>query len=521
MKEKTESVEKIFKGISIKFPSFVNKKYTININTTTVSNVGILVTCVLLSIASGFIDLTFFSGLSKSLFHISTFSIPAAALYTIISLGMISGKFWCAMRLGAIVELQTRLRNDNYTWYRNIDKVKFKWNLAHKFLIGISIITALSFSIGSIGVGIRTIEQNINNMSYDATQLIKLQESLRSGNTDIKDAKKNNITGALAAQQSVINTFDEKWKYVVEYRAKRDDLTTEKETADEERTKVIDAELTKLKRDYANRAPEGVTQSNIDWVEEYTIKNQLLVKAKQFEVIDSSSYIKEGIDYDEEQIQNSIRALTDKEYRTPDGQLIQFVNEDGTLVDVQLAISRLQQGIAKWQSDTGDVGESSKIFTLIATYLNADVKAGGMGFSEWMMLILIAIVGIVQEFLIALFTPKSTIDRKLLYNYDAYFGEDFDIDRFLLKTFKDYKKKGVLTKKTYERLAQECVEEMENTVEDDILRFSKKKNKKPKEKEKIRLQETDRYNNIQTGYSSKVEDLVKEIDSIVSEDYVI
>ena len=51
------------------------------ISVTSISNTGILITCILLSIASGFIDLTFFSGLSKSLFHVGTVPIPASVLY--------------------------------------------------------------------------------------------------------------------------------------------------------------------------------------------------------------------------------------------------------------------------------------------------------------------------------------------------------------------------------------------------------------------------------------------------------
>ena len=64
------------------------------IDSSTILINGILFTCIILSIASGFIDLTFFSGLSKSLFHVGTIPIPAAVLYTVISIGFILAKFW-------------------------------------------------------------------------------------------------------------------------------------------------------------------------------------------------------------------------------------------------------------------------------------------------------------------------------------------------------------------------------------------------------------------------------------------
>lgn len=496
---------------ALKFPkiAFSWKKHEnrISIDSSTVLVNGILVTCILLSIASGFIDLTFFSGLSKALFHVGTIPVAAAILYTVISIGFISGKFWCAMHIGMIKELQTRLEAKNKSWASDLRKARIPWHVAHKFLIAVSIITALSLSVNSIGAGIRTMEQNINNMSYDANQLIQLQDSLRLGNTDIKDAKKSNINSALNAQQSIVSTFDEKWKYVIEYRIKRDDLVAEQEAATEDRAKEIDIELNKIRRDYANRSPEGVTQSNIDWVEEYTIKNQLLAKAKQFEVVDSSSYIEEGIAYDKEQIKNSIQALADKEYKTPDGQIISFINADGSLVDVQLAISRLQQGIAKWQSDTGDVGESSKIFTLIATYLNADPRAGGMGVSEWMMMILIAIFGIVQEFLIYLFTPKATIDRKLLSQVSHYmkWQNEEEKEKFLVSVYVSYVGDGIINQEQFEQKCKKAVYFMELTEDDIISKYSSKRLNK------------DEKNIKEENFSSRVDSAINEIDNILKE----
>lgn len=440
------------------------------INTTTVSNTGILFTCILLSIASGFIDLTFFSGLSKSLFHVSTISVPAALLYTVISLGLISGKFWCAMRIGAIKELQTRLKNDGYKWWRNINKVKIRWHAAHKFLIGISIITALSLSVNSIGSGVRTIEQTIKNMTDDANELIELKNSYKSGVSDKREAAKDNIAGTRNAQETAKEEVARAWSRIEDYQEELDRIETSDKTEEEKKAEKIEA-----RKKAVARAPKGVNNSNIDYMTETQLRSIMLAQAKDNEVVDNTSLYEEAIAFDSQQISDFIKALRYKDYRDPDGTPLQFLDENGDPYDIQVVISILQGSINKWQApDAGDVGESSKIFTLIATYIKVDTKAGGMGVSEWMLLILIAIVGIVQEFLIALFTPKSTIDRKLLYNYDAYFGEDFNIDLFLLKTYKDYLKKGVINQKDYEAKAQKCVELMEDTIEDDIARYSKK-----------------------------------------------
>ena len=471
------------------------------IDSSTILINGILFTCIILSIASGFIDLTFFSGLSKSLFHVGTIPIPAAVLYTVISIGFILAKFWCAMQIGMIKELKTRLLAKGKDWANELKKALLPWQIIHKFLIAVSIITALSLSVNSIGAGIRKMEQNIKNMSYDAEQLLELQHSVRDGNKDMRDASKENISGQTKAQQNVAKDFDEKWKYVKDYRAKRDALNVEKESADEERVKQIEEEILKLKKEAVNLAPEGVNSNNIDWVEEYTIKNKLLENAKKFETIDATSSIQDGINFDKNEIESTIKALADKEYRTPDGELISFTNEDGSLVDVQLAISRLQNGISEWQSDTGDVGESSKIFTLIATYINADAKAGGMGISEWMLMILIALFGIVQEFLIYLFTPKATIDRKLLSQVSSYmmWKDEEEKERFLISVYKSYVGDGIINQENYEAKCKKCVSLMQETEDDVIAKWSKKE-VKPKEKKE---------------FSNKVDNSIKEIEEML------
>lgn len=468
------------------------------INTTTVSNTGILFTCILLSIASGFIDLTFFSGLSKSLFHVSTISVPAALLYTVISLGLISGKFWCAMRIGAIKELQTRLKNEGYKWWRNINKVKIRWHAAHKFLIGISIITALSLSVNSIGSGVRTIEQTIKNMTDDANELIELKQSVKEGEIDRRDARTEGISNKQISKETAKAEADTYWGYVEDYRSKRNKIEDDENLTPEEKK----SQIATLRSIAVNRVPK-LTSKNIEYISKSEFEALMKEITSLNEELDTAAVYEESIAYDKQQIEDKIKSLKFKDYRDPDGTSLQFLDENGEPYDIQVVISILQGSINKWQApDAGDVGESSKIFTLIATYIKADTKAGGMGVSEWMLLILIAIVGIVQEFLIALFTPKSTIDRKLLYNYDAYFGEDFNIDLFLLKTYKDYLKKGVINQEEYEAKAQKCVELMEDTIEDDIARYSKKQ--KPHKDEVSEMTE------LLKQYQDQIEELKKE-----------
>ena len=462
------------------------------IDSSTILINGVLFTCIILSIASGFIDLTFFSGLSKSLFHVGTIPIPAAVLYTVISIGFILAKFWCAMQIGMLKELKARLLAKGKDWANNLKKALLPWQIVHKFLITVSIITALSLSVNSIGVGIRKMEQNIKNMSYDAETLIELNKSANSGEKEKREAAKDNIAGAINAKDDARKEVDRYYSRLVQYQEEYFSIP-------EDDTEARQAVISKIVREIP-----GAVEKNAIYFTKADLQRSIQKTASANETVNDTSLYEEAVAYDKSQIEATILALADKKYKTPDGELISFTNEDGSLVDVQLAISRLQNGISEWQSDTGDVGESSKIFTLIATYINADAKAGGMGISEWMLMILIALFGIVQEFLIYLFTPKATIDRKLLSQVSSYmmWKDEEEKERFLISVYKSYVGDGIINQENYEAKCKKCVSLMQETEDDVIAKWSKK-GIKPKAEKK------------EKEFSSKVDDSVKEIEEML------
>lgn len=462
------------------------------IDSSTILINGVLFTCIILSIASGFIDLTFFSGLSKSLFHVGTIPIPAAVLYTVISIGFILAKFWCAMQIGMLKELKARLLAKGKDWANNLKKALLPWQIVHKFLITVSIITALSLSVNSIGVGIRKMEQNIKNMSYDAETLIELNKSANSGEKEKREAAKDNIAGAINAKDDARKEVDRYYSRLVQYQEEYFSIP-------EDDTEARQAVISKIVREIP-----GVVEKNAIYFTKADLQRSIQKTASANETVNDTSLYEEAVAYDKSQIEATILALADKKYKTPDGELISFTNEDGSLVDVQIAISRLQNGISEWQSDTGDVGESSKIFTLIATYINADAKAGGMGISEWMLMILIALFGIVQEFLIYLFTPKATIDRKLLSQVSNYmmWKDEEEKERFLISVYKSYVGDGIINQENYEAKCKKCVSLMQETEDDVIAKWSKK-GTKPKAEKK------------EKEFSSKIDDSVKEIEEML------
>ena len=81
-----------------------------------------------------------------------------------------------------------------------------------------------------------------------------------------------------------------------------------------------------------------------------------------------------------------------------------------------------------------------------------------------MMMILIMIFGIVQEFIIALYTPKSTIDRKTLSQFSEYLdlkeieNNGLDINHFLIKIYNNYLDDGSYSQAKYEFKMDKVIE---------------------------------------------------------------
>lgn len=446
-----------------------SKKPVIRINSTQILINGKLATCIILSIVSAFIDIVFFSGLSRSDYPFFNIAIPASIVLSIMSIGFSSGKFFVAMQINALKELQSRLYAAGYNFAKNFNKPKLKWNIIHKFLISISIITSMSLSVITIGNGVRNIEQNITNMSEDANTLIELQKSLKNTNADRRNAAKGNIVSSQVAKDTAKQEVETYWGYVTNYRDERDKVENDNTLSVEEKSSKIN----QLRKSAINRVPK--LGNNIDYISKTEFENIMQSLSKSNEVDEDAMKIyDESAAYDTEEVKNQILAIADKEYKTPDGNSISFI-ENGNPINLSMAISRLQRGIMLWQSDTGDAGPSSKMFSLLAIYLKADSTAGGLGISEILMMSLIFIFGIVQEFLIAILTPKGVINRKTVSQFSEYIDwKEFDVNKFLLKTYKDQRDMGILSSEAFEAKAKKCVNLMQEGVDQIIDKYSKK-----------------------------------------------
>ena len=425
MKDKMKTKSKI----KIAWPglkkNYWNDGSTRNIN-------GVLLTCILLSFASGFIDLVFFSGLSKSVYNVANISIAASILFTIMSIGFISAKFWCAGRIGMLRELKSRLKAKGKTWYKNINKALLPWHIAHKFLIMISIVTALSLSVNSIGSALKDAERNTTNITISLDELKNLKDQKKSDNSNKRNLTRGNLEGTANSKQTAEKEADRYWPNIEKWQLKLAEISSSEEYLTLETDKEKASYIAKQREPYKRMAPTFVG-NNIDYISRSELVTKFQQEAKKTEVDkDSIAAYNALADENEEEIKNTILALENL-YRHPneykdglviEGKPVSFLDENGEPLDITQVIGILQGLREEWKANT-DIGESSQIFMLVSELITSktgdgNVTGSGSGIAETIMIIFIAIVGIVQEFLIYLFTPKAAIDRKLLRQVSHY-----------------------------------------------------------------------------------------------------
>ena len=500
-KKKVEKKENVFLTF---WEALKNAKKRNRISNTKILTTGFAITCIVLSCSSGIVDIACGSGLSKSTFHLGTLEVKAAILYTAILIGLVFLKFFCAMYIGMLEELKAKLIVYKKTWAKNINKPLLKWKIVHKSLIVLSLITGFNMSVNSIGAGIRSMQQNTDNMTRDAQQLIELFNSVNSGVKENRSAKKDNIMSTKNAQDDAKKEVEKYWILLDNYQTKIRAIRTNEELSDEDK----DKQIAKIKKEAVNSLPV-VSNKNVEYISKPEFEREFAKITKSNEIVDSSSVYEEAIAYDKSQIEDTILAIADKEYKMPDGTLISFVDDGGKPINVQLAISRLQNGISMWQADTGDVGESSKMFTLLATYIKADISAGGMGTSELMLMVFIIFLAIIQEIGIAYCTPAAIIDRSTLKLVSRYCEWETNIEKedFLIDVYIEYVSDGVFSETTFE---EKCEKSGKHFL---LTRENVKEKYIPKPKTSVKKEAV--VAETKKGYSNKVDNLVKEIEELI------
>lgn len=494
MKTKQKNGKKL--SIKFVFPKWVKGRGFVDTVTPDDGSIlisGIIFTCVILSLCSGIVDIVFCSGISKATFKVATINMASAILYTAISAGLTSGKFWCARKIGMLKELRTRLKADNITWYKNINKALIPWNIGHKFLIGLSLVTTVNMAVNSVGNAIRLAERNSTEITISIEELQKLKDQRSEDNQSRRDLARNNIKGTSDSKNTAEAEADRYWPNIEEWQNRLDAIDKDPNMTPEEKTATKNSE----RPVYVKKAPSFVSSKNIDFISKTELISKFKETAKKNENDSEGLALYDSLATENSQeIRNTILAL-ENHYKHPDstekgirieGAYVTFLDENGEPLDITRVIGILQGLRSEWQNNS-DIGDSSQMFMILSEIITAKTnktKSSGTGLTEMLLIFVVLLLGFGQEYLIVLFTPQANITRKIM-SLDRRYLEWKDIEqkeKFLMKTFKSYKSDGLMTKAQCETLCKECVENMEDTVEDTIEKYSKK-NKIAKKEESV------------------------------------
>lgn len=490
------------------------------LNSTKILINGKLLTCIGLSIVSGLIDLVFFSNISKSLYELFGYiAIPAGLLMAFMSIWFSAGKFFVATQLAALSELKTRLLSFGYSWGKSLTKPQVKWHIVHKLLIALSILTSISLSSISIGTGISKKAQMVNTL----TEYIEEGKQYKNINNAIRQTMRTSTLEKASSGGSVEKNADKQaelqtslvWEEVSLWQQEYNTITyntSSKEKMEElnglspyEYWSKKNGKLRTLlaQNDYTGPTSEiALSKLNRSAIKT-NIRDNLIVSGN-VDTDRSDRAVEDLKQFGEEDMLEAkgwLKKLNAQEIIDPNtGNVVKF-NESGEVISVLVgtAISKLEVLRQDWINDTGDTGSSAKIFTQIGEMIaaftnNASVDlnnvvtnqsaSGSLGPTELMMMVFIMFSGILCEFLIALFTPKAAIDRKLLSQFNQYFDiKDFDINKFMFTVYKDYLDIGIISQKEFDLESKKCINLSEITFEDALKKYSKYKTKTEKIKE--------------------------------------
>lgn len=530
---------------SIKWPSFSDIKNgngKPRVSSTQVILSGTLITWIVLSINSGFIDLVFFSGLSKSLYNLfGLVAIPAGVVMCLMSLGFTAGKAFVSMQLAALKELQTKLKDYGVTWYADLNKAKLRLNVIHKFLVGISIITSISLSVISIGDAIRKNQNVIKRVNTDIERIQKYANT-----TDKSDEVQfNNLIQSSSASANAVQRSAEQaakiWPIIEEYRKEMSEFPVARDSKEPIEWKGKEIIPDDYWTDRNNKVQKDVavyrtlTLYQIRNIKDenslaLTIKAEIESQSKNSSSEELNALSKKTTEAAATEIKN-----LEGRYTWPEG----YVDKDKAGKPVELdpnnisgAISTLSDVKAAYENDNGDVGDSAKMFMLIGPSIEsmfhksyssleeasqAKVSTSSFGATEIMMMVLIMLFGIAQEYLIAIFTPEAIIDRKLLSKFKGYLGP-FDKNDFLLDVYENYLGIGIINQKDYDAKAKKCVELSELTKADAYAKYSKKaKAAQDAAKEDFDKKLQSALEEQKAGYDTQIEQFKADIDRLNNE----
>lgn len=509
---------------------FTNFKEKINlkkkvVKDDTVQEKGERKTFLIASAESGFIDIVFFSGLSVALYSLFGFKVvPAGLVLGLMSVVIIFGKAWCAMRVSQIDELISHFKSLDIKCWNKLKKPRHFWKSLHILCMSVSLLTAMSLSVVSVGDGIRKNQNEIKKANEEIVALAELINANSIGQSQQREIIYSSVTVGTNSTKKAQEDASKIWPIIEEYRAERAEFEatgiefSSKETIEWKGEEIIPDEYwdkqnslvqTKVKAAGRNLSINQIRNMTSEAALAQQIKNEienLNKNTSKDDLLLLDSQTKDAMT-------TAIRNLKGR-FKWPDAMGGGFVEFDES--NPSLALTTLKDLKAAYENDTGDVGESAKIFVLLGPAIDNAFSAkttlenvskkkfiSSFGSTEIMIMAFILFSGLLIELLIWAFTPKPMITRKVFEKYN--FGQKLNIEEIMYKINLEYVSKGVLNLEEFYAKVEK------NEIIDNIpksLADYKKEKKKSTIKPKLEKKEKE--------FSSKVDASVKEIEEMLS-----
>jgi len=513
---------------SLKNSLNINKKRTLK--STKVLNNGVIVTFAIGSVVSGIVDLVFFSGLSVSMYSLFGFiSIPAGAVLCLMSLVITSAKAWSAMKADQVDELISVLKSLKYNCWQKLKKPKRAWKRIHNICMLVSIMTAMSLSVVSIGDGIRKNQNEIRKANEEITTLAELINANIIGQKEQRNIIYSSVNVGTNSTQKAQEQASKIWPIIVEYRNERAEFeatgiafNSKNEINWKGQTITPDKYWDKKNSEVQSKVKVYRTLS-LNTIRTITDETALAQEIKN--EIEELNKNKSKNDLDLLDVQTkqamatAVNNLQGRFYwpSSLGGELVVFDESNPSM-----ALTTLKDLKAAYENDTGDVGESAKLFVLLGpaienafgaklTLENVSEKSvsSSFGITEIMIMAAILFFGLLQELIIAALTPKITITRNVFFYYNL--DEEVDIEEIMYYINRKYLSNGVISLEEFEEKTAESkiVQEISKTLSGYTKSDNKKRTKNKKEQKwQIGLEKG-------TAYSNKVDNLVKEIEELI------
>ena len=510
---------------------------------------GKLIVFIFCSLVSAFINLVFISNLSKSNYDIGTLiSVPAAVLLGSLSIGLDIAKFLLAIQVNTLNELIRKL--SKFTWVKNVKRAAIWWKSVYITFIILSVITSMSLSSISIGAGITRNANLINqideyiiqgeqytNINAGADAVTRENLISKATDTSEKDARDyaenavSEIEDFIAVVGPIVSA-----EYVDDENLEDGGKTAIQKK--NEALKPYEARRTKI-----NNILKGAGYRARSFDELVAFNTMTLaadIKQKRLEYLQSSSNdiaveklgeLKENTNVEIYSWLETLNALSLINPKTNEPMVFDTSTDKPANVLAKSATQMLKALRVDVESDSGDIGSSSKIFMQFGSIFASkklgdkdlqaalNVKAqGSFGATEIMMMGMLLFLSLLCELAINLFSPKTNISRKMLSQFSEYFDPDFDVDDFMMDVYIDQLKFGVLDRDAFDRKSKKAVELTEITKASLYEKYSKKnktiglKESKEVEKLKDKIRSLEENMTLPTPQSTSVENAQVESD---------